>query len=110
MRGDGLAEALTPILLKQLVKEKGDEYRSAATVMCVIGFFLMLVVAMLNAIPQAGAVLGRGVTLWFQFAFARAFGVMYLLPRAERVAQSLAKGRLEPDLAAKPGTGPARVP
>ena len=72
-------------------------YQPAALLLCVGGFFLMFVVGILNAIPHVGAVLGRAITIWFQFTFARAFGVIYLLPRAQRVARRLS------------GKGPASV-
>ena len=95
-RGDSLTDALTPVLLKQLIREKGATYQPAALLLCVGVFCVVIAVAILNAIPHAGAVLGRAVTIWFQLIFARVFGVLYLLPRAQRVAHRLAKGEDEP--------------
>lgn len=109
-RGDSLTDALNPVLLKQLVREKGVKYQGAAILLCVGGIILMFVVAILNAIPHAGAVLGRVVTIYFQFVFARVFGVLYLLPRAQRVAHGLAGGEPEPEPEAAPEPEPVPKP
>ncbi|MEO6323062.1 MAG: hypothetical protein ABIT01_14520 [Thermoanaerobaculia bacterium] len=84
-RGETLAESLTPALLKRLIAERGEKYREAAGVLCIVGFFLMIFVVFLNSIPEVGRVLGRAVANWFVFLFARAFGVLYLLPKAQRI-------------------------
>jgi Protein of unknown function (DUF4013) len=115
VRGDSLGDALTPALLKQLIREHGGTYSSAALLLCFGAFFLMILVAILNAIPHVGSVLARALMNYFQFVFARAFGMLYLLPRAQRVAYGLAGGEPEPvpqaapepDAAPKPEDEPA---
>ncbi|MEO6323061.1 MAG: DUF4013 domain-containing protein [Thermoanaerobaculia bacterium] len=90
VRGDSFGEALTPVLLKQLIREGKSSYEPTALLLCIGAFFVMILVAMLNAIPHIGAVLGRAFTIWYQFAFARAFGVIYQQTRRERPEDALA--------------------
>lgn len=87
VRGEGLGEALTPALLKRSIRAAGEAYRVPALLFSFLSFFVGILLLILEqSVPHVGPLLAQIIRIWCLLVMARSFGLVFLIPRSERVA------------------------